>query len=213
MKRARAGGRRRFTPIALLTGVVGVVLLALSMTSTLSAFTASITDSGSVETTAAVAISEVGPDGNTQCNSTDSVKTPNSDAASCTSIDAYGGTDAPLAPGDSTQVTVVVTNTGTVTPDDFNLSFGDCVSSPATKGWGDLCAEQPGLEITVSEDGNDIVGPINADDLEGKGPYDLDVLDPGQRSKFTFTLSFSPKSSSNLQGAQITQPVTWTVTG
>ena len=56
--RQTSNRRRRFTPIALGTGVVGVAILSLSMTSTLSAFTASITDAGSVATTAAVALSE-----------------------------------------------------------------------------------------------------------------------------------------------------------
>ena len=56
MNTPRTGKRRRFTPLALLTGAAGVVLLSISMTSTVSAFTASITDTGSTGTAAALAM-------------------------------------------------------------------------------------------------------------------------------------------------------------
>lgn len=79
--------RRGFTPLLLIAGVAGAVVLSLSMTNTFSAFTAAITNSTNTAASGTVILQETGPGGTpVVCNSTDTPSTISINASTCATI-------------------------------------------------------------------------------------------------------------------------------
>ena len=128
---SRNGGsaRRRLSPVALIAGVGAAVVLALSTTGTLSAFTAQITNSTDTAATGSLVMQETGTTGGTgyTCTSTDATPAANNintNAATCATINKYSGSTT-LTPGATPTVsTVVLKNTGTVAATTFTVTPG-----------------------------------------------------------------------------------------
>ena len=83
--------RRKFIPLAWIGSLVAVVLLALGVGGSLSAWTASITNTTDTAGTGSLVMEEDGPGGTPVCLSNDST-------ATCTTINKYGG-NLSMVPG------------------------------------------------------------------------------------------------------------------
>ena len=160
----RALPRRRLTPLALITGVVGALILTFSMNSSLAAFTAQIVNTINTAAEGTLIMTETGP------GTTPPVCTSNSgtngnvgtNSANCATINKYGGSTT-LVPGQSTNVTVTIANTGTAPAATFTLAPGACTQTGAVTGSAtDLCT-QMGIVITQTVGGTTTtVSPANA---------------------------------------------------
>ena len=128
------GRRRRFAPLVVLAGLAGAIILSLSMINTLSAFVAAITNSNNTAAVGTMSLVETGPDGKTTCTGTSST------AATCATINKYGGNTA-MVPG-----TTVATNTvtfvkpGTTAANTFTLTPAACKSTPTAVPPSVTCA-------------------------------------------------------------------------
>src|SRR3954454_20718760 len=107
----RRAARRTPRPAwwALGSSAVAAVVLALGVSGTLSSWTSAIisNDTNTVATASAVILREVGPGPQTCLSSSGA-----SNSYTCSTINKYGGTASPLAPGGSQSVDVVFSNVG-----------------------------------------------------------------------------------------------------
>ena len=212
--------RRRFTPIALLAGVAGVVLLSLSLNSTLSAFTASITNSNNTAASGTLTMQEA--NGATTCNSTDST-TINVNAATCATINKYGGSTV-MAPtnvaGTSNLVTTTITikNTGTIAAGTFTLTAGACTPSAngTPTGSGNLCTKlNVAIYAAATATGTPIFTGTPAAFNTANGaasPLALTAPAAGVTQSYTFVVSLPNNADNTFQGLSASQPLIWTFT-
>lgn len=138
-------------------------------------------------------------------------------AASCSSIDAFGAAPA-VGPGRSRETTMVFTNTGSIPATSFAVDAGACsqVSTGRTGGSAtDLCdlftvkLTVPGATVfegSVAEFGR--TGPIEILDRAGVG-----LLTGGQSIAVTLTLQLSDRADNRYQGLRIAAPISWTFGG
>ena len=119
--------RRRFAPLIWISGGLAALLLVLGINGTLSSWTKAIitNDTNTVKAADSLILQESGPH-SAVCTSTDGGGSGNS--STCSTIDKYGGTTTPLAPGTDQGVTVTLTNTGTTTGD-LALAPGACTTT------------------------------------------------------------------------------------
>jgi hypothetical protein len=196
--------RKASLPI-LIAGGVSSLVLALGMSPTFSAFTASILNdtntagSGTLtmqETTGATLI----------CNSTDggSVST---NTATCATINKYGGNLA-MVPGQTVSTTINIKNTGTIAASSFSVTPGTCTQ--ATNGTVngtavDLCAK---INVVVTSG----VTPVYTGTAAG---FTTAValaapVAPGASVPFTFAVTLASSAGNTYQGLKVSQPITWT---
>jgi hypothetical protein len=198
--------KRKLSLPLVLAGGVSSLVLALGMSPTFSAFTASITNSTNTANAGTLIMSETG-NGKT-CLSTDG--TGNSVAlntASCATINKYGGLSS-MKPGDSITTTIVIANTGTVDAATFGLTPATCVSTGGGTGAGDLCKQ---LKVTMTQDSTAVISNVAPKDLVATG---FTTVEAGKNTSIDITVSF-PSTGSNVtdntfQGTQASQPLTWT---
>ena len=198
--------RRRFTPLALVTGLASALILALSMNSSLAAFTASITNSINTLSTGTLTMRETGPGGTPAiCSSTDGTN----NAFTCATINKYGGTATPLAPGASVSTTVTITNTGTLPATTFTLAPGTCTQS-GTGTATDFCT-QTRIVITA---GGTTVTPANSTltSIAGTTINLAAPVAPGATVTFVFTVSLPSGLGNTYQNLTASQPLTFTFT-
>lgn len=200
--------RRRFTPIVLIAGVAGAILLSLSLSSTLSAFTASITNSVDTAGVGNLVMQEKTTGGTpVTCNSNDGSTASNS--FTCATINKYGG-GATLVPGGSVSTTVTIGNTGTVTPTAFTLTPGTCTATAGPGGLSDLC----GVLVITVKSGATTIATGTPTALASAGAINLAAYIPaiGTPTSFTFTVSLPSSATNGEQGASVSQPLAWTFT-
>lgn len=207
-----AGKRLRFTPLALTTVLLSAGLLSLSVTGTLSGFTAAITNSVNSAATGALVMQETGPDSTgaqTVCNSTDggSVAT---DTATCTSINKFGGSTS-MVPNVPVSTTVVIKNTGTVKANSFTLTPGTtCTQTGSVSGSAtDLCSK---MNLTITQNGATpaLFSGTLASFAATTTPIGLTALTSGSSSTFVFTVTLDSSATSAYQGLKASMPMTWT---
>lgn len=203
------------------SGALAALVLVLGVNGTLASWTAAIitNDDNSVETAAAVILREVGP-GPTTCLSSDEAD----NSYTCSTINKYGGTASPLAPGDSQTTDVVFTNVGTADASSFELAAGACSQTP-TAGTGtppaaDVCTSGD-LTVAVScSDGTSYAGGSAWADLvyaagaPGSIPATLThtaTIAAGASMTCRFTVALSASASVLAQGITASQPLTWTL--
>ena len=141
--------RRRFTPIALTTGVVAAALLSVSMTGTLSGFVASINNSTNTTATGALIMQEQNAAGTVTCLSTDG-GTLSTNTATCATINKLGGSTT-MVPGQTITTNITIKNTGTVNAGSFTLTPSACTQSAAATPSGtatDLCTQ---LQLVIMQ--------------------------------------------------------------
>jgi len=198
--------KRKLSLPLVLAGGVSSLVLALGMSPTFSAFTASITNSLNTANAGTLIMSETG-NGKT-CLSTDGPGNSVAlNTASCATINKYGGLSS-MKPGDSITTTVVIANTGTVDAVTFGLTPETCVSTGGGTGAGDLCKQ---LKVTMTQDGTTVFSDVAPKDLVATG---FTTVKATKDTSIAITVSF-PSTGSNVtdntfQGTQASQPLTWT---
>lgn len=200
---------RRVTGTTIVVGAIGSAALAASMGATLSGFTASITNSTNTAASATLAVTETS--GGATCNSYDAT-------ATCGTINKYGGTASPLAPGSSQTTTVTFQNTGSVAVGSSNLTPSACVatatnavgaSTPTTPNTsaGNLCSV---LNIKVYKAATATGTPIFDNTAASfTSAVSLGTLAPNASQAYTFVVTLPSSATSAVQGQQVSQPLAW----
>lgn len=168
---------------------------------TLGAYTASITNDGNQAGAGSLVMQETGPGADGQevtCTSTDG----EGNAASCTSINKYGG-DMAMVPGGEKTTTVTISNTGTVPAKSFTLAAGACSAAGNT---ADACGV---MTVKIADGGSEIYSGTAAD-LATQSFNLTAPVDPGAERPFTVTVGLPESVGNDLQGGTILQPLTWT---
>lgn len=210
-----AGRRLGRAPLLWWAGAAAALVLVLGAGSTLSGWsTATIGNTdNSVRTAGAVILQETS--GAVTCLSSASP----TNAASCATINKYGGTGTPLAPGGSQTVDVTFTNLGAAVATSFTLVPGSCTSSPSTgtPTPTNLCTAPGELTVSVNcSNGASFVAGSKWADLSYTGvPGAMGTLThtAALPTNATWTCRFVaslPLTASVLdQGVTVTQPLTW----
>ena len=186
----------------IVAGLASAIVLSLSMTNTLSAFVAAITNTTDTAAVGTLSLVETGPDGTTKCTGTSST------AASCSTINKYGGNTA-MVPGTTTSTTTVTfTNPGTTAANSFVLTPGACKSTPAASGTvGDLCTK---LNVNITSGGKSLYsGPASG--LTGQIPVTIPGTASATQVAVTFAVTVDASADNTFQGTSASQPLTWTL--
>lgn len=211
----------RSTRLALVAGFVSAAVLALGVSGTLASWTSAViaNDTNTVATASAVILREVGP-GPATCLSSSGA----ANSYTCSTINKYGGTGSPLAPGGSQSTDVVFTNVGSASASTFVLATGACSQTP-TAGSGtppaaNVCTSGD-LTVAIScSDGATYSGGSAWADLvyaagaPGSIPATLThtaSLAAGASFTCRFTVALSVSASVLAQGITASQPLTWTL--
>jgi hypothetical protein len=183
-------------------GAVAAGVLVLGVNGTMSGWTSAIIDNthNDVASAQAVSLIETGP-GGTTC---DTSGTP-TNTDTCSTINKYGGTADPLAPGDSQQVSVNLKNSGTG-PGDLVLAADGCTSSP--QGPTDLC-QQMQLHVTCTAPSTYDSGTVTLADFTGG---DIGTLTSGQSTDCTFVVTLPDGTPASYSGLVASQVLHWTLT-
>ena len=214
-------GTSRSTRLALVAGVVSAVVLVLGVSGTLSSWTSAVVanDTNTVATASAVILREVGP-GPTTCLSSSGA----GNSYTCSTINKYGGTGTPLAPGGSQTVDVTFTNVGSASASSFVLTTGSCSQTP-TAGSGtppaaNVCTSGD-LTVAVScsngssySAGSAWVDLVSAAGAPGSMAGTLThtaTIAAGASFSCRFTVALSASASVLAQGITASQPLTWTL--
>ncbi|PZE24755.1 hypothetical protein [Curtobacterium sp. MCBD17_028] len=201
--------RVRFTWFAIGTGVLAAVLLAFSMSGTLSGFVASITNSGDTAVTGTLVMQESTTGANAAtCTSTDggSVST---NTATCTSIDQFGG--AAMVPGDTVTTAMTITNTGSAAARTFTLTPGSCgqLANGSVNGTAnDLCSQMTVVVKNTTANTTVFSGTLAALGSTTT-PFSLPAVPGGSSTAFSFAVSLPSTLGNSYQGLQATVPLTW----
>jgi hypothetical protein len=208
--------RSRFTPLALLTGVLGVVILALSMNSSLAAFTASITNSVNTAAAGTLIMQEQNAAGTTTCLSTDGTgNNVATNAATCSTINKYGGSTT-MVPGQTVSTTVTIKNVGTAAATSFTLAPGTCTQSGNVTGSAtDLCAK---LNVVLTQTVGSTTTTITPASstlatLASGGALSLSApVAAATTISYTFAVTLASSAGNTYQGLGASQPLVWTFT-
>ncbi|GAA2750659.1 hypothetical protein [Amnibacterium kyonggiense] len=204
--------RMRFTPLALTTVLLSAGLLSLSVTGTLSGFTAQITNGANTVTTGSLVLQEgVGSNATTfTCTSADGASiTTNS--STCSTINTFGGTGSQtMVPGQTVTQSVTFKNAGTIPASTFTLQPTACSQSAVTTPAGsatDLCSK---LSVVVTQSG--ATGSVYSGTLAGfTANQTLTTLAAGASTTFTFAVTLASGAGNSYQGLQASVPMTWTL--
>ncbi|SER07339.1 hypothetical protein [Actinokineospora terrae] len=202
-KRGTRTRDRRSALIVILGGLIGTVLLALSLTGTLSAFTAAITNTTDTVSTGSLVMQET--DGTNTCTSSSS----STNSANCATINKYTGNT--LMPGGSATKTVTLSNQGSITPATFTLTPATCSQSGSVSGItpaSDFCA-QVTLKIYAAATAT---GPTsyNGTLAAFTTPLSLTALAPAGSQAYTFVVSLPAGLGNSYMGLTASQQLTWT---
>ncbi len=211
----------RATVLALGSSVVAAIVLSLGVSGTLSSWTSAIisNDTNTVATASAVILREVGPGPQTCLSSSGAAN-----SFTCSTINKYGGTSSPLAPGGGQTVDAVFTNVGSASASTFVLTPGSCSQSP-TAGSGtppaaNVCTSgdltvavscSNGATYSAGSAWTDLVYAAGAPgSLSGTLTHTA-TLAAGASFTCRFTVALSASASVLAQGITASQPLTWTL--
>ncbi|TNM39487.1 hypothetical protein FHP29_11370 [Nocardioides albidus] len=223
----RRADRRRLRPgprgLVLGACAVAATLMVLSVNGTLSDWTSAIlsNDTNTVASTTAVILQEVGPDGTAShssqtCRSSDGV----ANTSTCTTINKYGGTSTPLAPGGSQVADVVFTNLGAANGSSFVLTPGTCTSSPSTgtPTPNNLCTTDLTVAVSCSNGSTYAPGSAWTDLVYPAGAASsiptlthAAGLAAGASATCRFTVALPANASVLDQGVTVSHPLSWTL--
>jgi len=198
--------KRKLSLPLVLAGSVSSLVLALGMSPTFSAFTAQITNDTNNTSAGTLVMEESTTVGSltTTCKSTDGGNV-SSNAATCSTINKYGG--ANLAPGGTTTTTVIIKNSGNLTPASFSLTPGSCTQTGTVSGSAaDICTK---MTLILKQD--DGTTPIYSGSLLAfSGAKPLTTVAPEDTSTFTFQITFGDATLGNTyQGLTANQTLIW----
>jgi hypothetical protein len=207
--------KRKLSLPLIVAGGVSSLVLALGMSPTFSAFSASITNSLNTASAGTLWMTETDSSGGVICNSNDAATPLQSlatNAATCATINKYGG--KVMVPGGLPQnTTVTIKNSGTITPTSFTLAPQGCTQVLGTPNGGatDACSK---FIIKVYK-GADTTGPqlILLPSEQTAGTFvtalNLTPLANGSTQQYTFSVQLS-NVGNTYQGITISQPLIWT---
>ncbi|ROP78705.1 hypothetical protein EDF18_1361 [Frigoribacterium sp. PhB107] len=210
----RAHARLRTTPLAVVTGLVAAVLMALTMSGTLSAFTASIANANNTATTGTLLMREVGTPGATcYSNGAESASvSSNGNTATCTSNNKFGA-GGTLKPGTTRNVPVTISNVGTMDAGTFTLAnTGACVPGKTgdTSGTAtDICSK---ITLVLTQGGTSVYSGTLADLGARTTPISLTAVPAGQKADMVFSVTLDGAVGNDYQGLTATVPLKWTFT-
>ena len=202
--------KRKLSLPLILAGGVSSLVLALGMSPTFSAFTASIQNT--VNTAGSGALTMQESDGTFTCNSTDggSVST---NSATCATINKYGGSMTMTA-NVPVVTNITVKNTGSVAATTFSLTPGACTQSTNGTANGtavDLCSK---MNILIKS-GSTTIFTGTAASLASAGAIDINnkltqaSVAASATVPFTFTVTLDTSAGNTYQGLKVSQPMTW----
>lgn len=207
--RAAKAKRLRFAPLAIATGVLGAVLLSVSMSGTLSGFVASITNSSNTAASGALVMQEQNAAGTTSCSSTDG-GTVSTNASTCSTINKYGGSTT-MIPGQTVTTAIKINNTGTVAANTFTLTGGACTqgTNGTLNGTAtDLCSQMTVVITNTTTSANVFTGTLAA--FAAKGAISLPTAASGSSTGFSIAVTLPSSAGNTYQGLSASQPMTWT---
>ncbi|KZC95626.1 MULTISPECIES: hypothetical protein [Clavibacter] len=207
--------RVRFAPLAIATGVAAAVLLSVSMSGTLSGFVASITNDTNTAASGSLVMqeSQAGANGapTVTCLSTSAATGVDSNAATCSTINKFGGSTT-MVPGQTVTSVVSIKNVGTSKASTFTLTPGAActqtkngtVNGSAT----DFCSK---LNVVITAAGTS--APVfsgTAATLAGSSAKTLTALAANGSTDFTFAVTLDSSAGNTHQGLGASLPLTWT---
>jgi hypothetical protein len=201
-------------PLVINAGVSSLIL-ALGMTPTFGAFTASISAGMNNASSGMIVMQETNSAGTITCLSTDGGGLL-LDAASCSSINKFGG-ETGMRPGDGAVVVTNIKNVGTVAASSFALTAGPCVQSaagPASGSATDFCSK---FAVSITSGSSSIFSGTAAT-LGSAGGIDvlarlgLPKVQVGLQIPITVTTTMDASVGNSYQGLTVSQPMTWTFT-
>ena len=226
--------------LALIVGVLGAAAIALTTTSTLGGFTASITNTGDQANAGSLLMKEdVTPTGGTTttCLSTASATAITGNANNACGANKFGAITNGV-PGATSNSTVVVTNQGSVTANTFTMYAGGCTATPtagvgaaATNVGSDTAGFCGKIDITIEDDTTagspKCVYPVSAaacaaptsaktlttltTDYPSATPVAFTgTVAAGAARTYKFTILFDSTMTNADQAMAATQPITFT---
>ena len=181
--------KRKLSLPLVLAGGISSLVLALGMSPTFSAFTASIQNTVNTASSGTLAMTETS--GGVTCTSA---------IGTCATINKYGGLT--MKPGDTTTTTIVIANTGNLDAASFSLATLPCS--------GNLCSH---LKVTMTQDGTALstVNGVMASLLPAT--VSLTTVAHGANTSIAIKVDFvSTGTDANdnlLQGQSASQSLTW----
>jgi hypothetical protein len=209
----RARARLRTTPLALATGLLAATVMALTMSGTLSAFSASITNSSNTAATGTLTMREEGPS-NAVCTSSPAGTVTSTNTASCSSINKFGGGTS-MTPGTVVTTAVSIVNTGSIEAKSFTLApAGTCTrgTNGTTNGTAtDICSK---LSVVIKQGTTTVFsGTLLALGTATSTAFTMPASVPaGQSVPFSFAVSLDGGATNDYQGLSASVPLTWTFT-
>ncbi|PDQ35859.1 MAG: hypothetical protein B5766_03955 [Candidatus Lumbricidophila eiseniae] len=204
----RSRKRRRRVPAAIIAALGGSALLSLSLTGTLSGFVASIANSTNTAATGTLIMQEQNSGQTVTCLSTDggSIST---NAATCTTINKFGGSTTMVPGGTGITTDITIKNTGTATASTFSLTPGaTCTKSNNGTLNGtatDICDK---MNIAITSDGTSVFSGT-LEDLAGHAAFALSSVAPGASVPFRFVVTLDSTAGNTYQGLAASVPLTW----
>lgn len=210
--------RRRLAPLVWIGSAAAATIVALGVSGTLSAFTASINNTTNTAATGTLLMTETGvtnATGTCYSNGT-ATGSPDSNAGTCATIDKFGGSLV-MAPGVAgPAVTVSITDSGTINAGSFSLTPGaTCAQSlnGLVNGTAsDLCSK---LNVTISNGTGVGAGDIYTGTLAGlagHAAFSLAPLSAAGSASFTFQVTLASGAGNSYQGLKASLPLTWAFT-
>jgi hypothetical protein len=204
--------KRKLSLPLVLAGGVSSLVLALGMSPTFSAFSASIQNTVNTAGSGALIMQETDSTGTIICNSTD-LGSVSTNAATCATINKYGG-NVTMVPGQTVTTTINIKNTGSVGASSFALTPGACTQSNNGTANGtatDLCSK---INILIKSGATTIFSGT-ATAFNTAGVVDLDqklalvTIPAGSSTPFVFSVTLDTSAGNTYQGLKVSQPMTW----
>lgn len=194
-------GRQRVNFVVIAAGVVAAVVLALTFSGTLSAFTQAFLHPTNTVSSKSISIQETDSSGTASTSCT----TTSPGVTSCTNPDLYG--NQVLKPGETSSTqTISFKNTGTAAPTSFSVKGGTCTTNPSSGAA--LCNQ---LVVYMTWRGADFLS-------DGTTPNALaansqTIPNPpaaGERFELTVKVKLPSNATDDTSGVTLTQPLTFT---
>ncbi|BDZ51954.1 hypothetical protein GCM10025867_41950 [Frondihabitans sucicola] len=206
--------RLRFAPLAIATGVLGAVLLSVSMSGTLSGFVASIQNTTNTAASGALTMQEQNSGATVTCSSTDG-GTVSTNTATCGGINKFGGSTT-MVPGQTVTTPITIKNTGSVTANTFTLTPGTTCTQTANGALNgtatDLCAKMTVVITNTTASPNTTIYSGTLAGLASGGAISLPTVAAGATTGFSFAVTLASTAGNTYQGLAASLPLTWTYT-
>lgn len=204
--------RRRLALPVVLAGSIASLILALGLSPTVAAFTASIQNTVNTAGAGSLIMQENDSTGQIVCRSTDGASGVSTNSATCSTINKYGG-DLAMAPGQTVTTNIPILNAGSLDAKGFTLTPGACTQSASSTVYGsatDLCSQMK-IKITsgafVIYDGT-VAGLSSTIDILDK--VGASSLPAGSSATFTFAVTLPSTLDASYSNLKVSQPLTWT---